>query len=163
MATKDQYEIFKSVYDEELNRCSALQTRSSLYLTVITFFLGAVAFKIDEAQKFMSQFGIPTTLYLCMGLALLGALLCTVFGIRVRAYEGVFDPVEVLESFVEEPPSDEDFFDDRIVDFAGATKCNVALNNKVANLLQWAAYFLVAAVSLQLIIFLCAVVRLLTR
>jgi hypothetical protein len=163
MATKNQYEVFKSSYDEELSRYSALGTRSSLYLSVITFFLGAIAFKIEDVQKFMSQFGVPMTLYFFIGLALLGGLLCTVLAVRVRSYEGVFDPVETIESFGDNPPTDEEFFDDRIIDFAVATKCNATLNNRVANVLQWATYFLVAAVSLQLIIFLWAVMHLLTR
>jgi hypothetical protein len=159
MATNTQYEIFKAVYDEEVERYSALESRSKLYLTILTFYLGAIAFKIEDVMKFVSQFRVPLWLYMSIALVLLLGLLLTILATRIREFEGICDLEKVVDSFGAKPPTDEDFLDDRLADLVVATKRNSIQNDKIATCLQWASYMLFVAVLLQLFVFLLAILN----
>lgn len=157
MATEIQYRIFKEIYDEESERYSALSSRANLYLTIITFYLGVILLKIDDVLKFGKGFGIPVTLFLLVGLILVCALLLTVTALGIREYEGMRDPEEIIRSFGKNPPGDDRFLDDRIVDLAVAANKNTKENDKGANLLHWAARLIFAAIALQLVVFVVAI------
>ena len=51
MATKEHYEFFKFLYDEELGCYAALGARAQLYISVIGFFVGAVVFKASDLER----------------------------------------------------------------------------------------------------------------
>ncbi len=159
MATEKQYDVFKSLYDEEVERYVALEGRAKLYLTIITFYLGTIAFKIKDVMDFVTKFGIPIWLYLGLSIVLLIALLLTVLATRIRSYEGVCDPEQLFNEVKKGDVNDERFLGRRLADLAIATNRNIAENNRVAMVLQFASYLLFAAVSLQLIIFIMAVLR----
>jgi hypothetical protein len=159
MATEIQYKVFRASYDEENTRYSHLENRAKLYLTIITFYLGAVAFKITDIASFASQFRIPITLYLVMALLLLVALLLTILATRIRTYEGVNDLENIVKSLGAVGPTDEEFLDSCLIDLAVATNRNARINNKVASVLQWASYLLFLAVVCQLTIFLWAMLN----
>lgn len=159
MATKLQYDIFKAVYDEETARYGALENRSKLYLTILTFYLGAIAFKIDDVMKFITRFRVPIWLYMTMALILLAALLLTILATRIRGYEGICDLKDIYLSVEDSPPTDEDFLEDRLADLVVATNRNSNQNDKVATYLQWASYLIFAAVSLQLLIFVVGIIN----
>ena len=159
MATEIQYKIFKEIYDEETQRYSSLGTRSNLYLTVITFYLGVILLKVDDLLKFVMGFGVSVVWFLCIGIVLVAALLLTVRAVDIRKYEGICDPEEVIEGFGKTPPTDEDFLDHRIGDLAVATNRNSAQNNRVARLLQWAARVIFVAVLLQVLVFAVAILH----
>jgi len=153
MATEVRYKVFKEIYDEEGQRYLSLGTRSNLYLTVITFYLGVVLLKVDDLLKFTSDFGISIVWFLCVGILLVSALAFTIRAVDIRDYEGVCDPERVIEAFGDTPPSDEDFLDDRVVDMAVATSRNSAQNDRAARLLQWSARTIFLAVVLQVVVF----------
>jgi hypothetical protein len=159
MASETQYKVFKEVFDEESRRYSDLGTRCNLYLTIITFYLGVILLKIDDVLKFVADFRVSVFWFLSIGLLFVAALLLTVRAMGIREFEGIFDPEEVIESFGKEPPSDENFLDDRIVDLAVATNRNSAQNDQTATLLQWAARILFLAVFLQVVVFLLAILH----
>ena len=75
MATEIQYRVFKEVYDEESERYSNLGTRSNLYLTLITFYLGVIFLKVEDILKFANTFRVSIILFLTIGVLLVGALL----------------------------------------------------------------------------------------
>jgi hypothetical protein len=159
MATEIQYKVFRELYDEEEHRYSDLATRSNLYLTIITFYLGVIVFRIEDLLKFVAGFGLPIQLFLAIGATLGLALLLTVLAVSIHVFEGVCDPEEVIHSFGESPPSDEDFLDDRIVDLAVATNRNSRQNERVAGFLQWAARLIFLGAFLQVIVFGLAIVH----
>jgi hypothetical protein len=157
MATEIQYKVFKEVYDEESERYSNLGTRANAYLTLITFYLGAVLLKIDDVLKFVTTFRIPVVFFLLIGTLFVVALLLTALALNIRDYEAICDPEEVIEAFGESQPSDEEFLDDRIIDLAVATNRNSRQNNRVAGLLQWAARVICCCVALQAVLLLVAI------
>jgi hypothetical protein len=153
MATEIQYRVFKEIYDDESERYSDLGTRSNLYLTLITFYLGVILLKFDDVSKFINLFRVSMVLFLSIGALLVLALLFTALALGIREYEGICDPEEVIQNFGKDRPSDEDFLDDRIVDLAVATNRNSKQNDRVAALLQWAARLIALAVLLQVLVF----------
>lgn len=126
MATVTQYGVFKALYDEESDRYSGLERRSNLYLTIITFYLGVILFKVEDLLKVVSQFRIPLGLFLAVGVALVGALFLTVLAMGIHEYEGICDPERVIKDFGKSHPDDDQFLDDRIVDLAVATNRNAS-------------------------------------
>lgn len=160
MATEMQYKVFRASYDEENVRYSLLENRAKFYLTIITFYLGAIAFKINDVTSFATQFRIPITLYFIMALLLLLALLLTIMATRIRSYEGVNDLENIIKSLASTVPSEEEFLDTCLIDLAVATNRNSLINNKVAAMLQWASYLLFLAVASQLTVFLWALLKL---
>jgi hypothetical protein len=153
MASQAQHDSFKAVFDEEQARYGHLEKRANLYLTIVTFYLGAIVFKIDDLLKFAAKFNLSVFWFLAIGAVLGVAMLLVVRAISIRKYEGLFNPKEEIKSFGATAPSDSDFFDKRLADFAVATERNSKQNNRVAKLLQSAAWLLFLAVLLQIVIF----------
>lgn len=156
MATAKQYEVFKHIYDEEIETYKHLEARARFYMTIITFYVGAIFFKFEDSIEFVRAYMIPAYLYLLLAVLLLSALLFTVLAVRIRSYEGICDPEEVIHGFNNEPPEDVDFLNHRIVDLAVATNRNSDQNSKVATNLYVSAWLIFAAVVLQLFIFVYA-------
>src|SRR4029077_4316438 len=77
VTTELQYNVFKAVYDEETSRYASLANRAQLYFSIISLYLGAIAFKFEDVQKFMAAFGIPSWMFIASGCVLLLALLST--------------------------------------------------------------------------------------
>lgn len=159
MATELQFSVFKSAYEEENVRYTQLEARARFYLTLLTFYLAAIAFKFDDVQKFASRFGVPLVLYISAGFLLVIALLFTVLATRIRTYEAPYDLREIVESFGAKPPTDTNFIVERMADCVVATERNCRVNNSVANWLQGASWLLFAAVCLHFSTFLWAYIH----
>jgi hypothetical protein len=153
VATKVKYDVFRAAYDEESEHNLALESRAKLYLTIITAYLGAVAFKTTDVLVFLGRFCIPFCWYLLLGVCLLLALLLVICAMGIRKYEGVFDPKAEIQSLGEKAPTDEEFLDKRIVDLAVATTRNSKVNNRKAIYLQYSGILVFVAVCLQLVVF----------
>jgi hypothetical protein len=156
MASEVQFEAFRAAYEAENDRYAQLESRAKLYLTIITFYLGAVAFKFADVLTFMKTYAIPPTLYIAGGVLLLLSLLLTILATRIRTYETAYDLRQIIESFEDVPPSDSKFRDDRLADYTIATERNRATNNRVANLLAGSSWLLFAAICVQLMVFFIA-------
>lgn len=153
MASEIVYKVFKDVYDEEAKRYSELDGKAKLYITIITFYLGAVAFKFKEVMELSNSVAYAKWLYLILGSALIAALMCTVFAMRIRTFEGICNLETVIEDFGETPPADDDFRDDRIADLAVATNRNSKQNDRIARSLTFASVFILLAGIVQFALF----------
>jgi hypothetical protein len=49
--TKDQYEFFRSLYEDEQETSEKLEGRAKVYLGIVSAFLAAIIVKADEARK----------------------------------------------------------------------------------------------------------------
>jgi len=160
MATEIQYAFFKSIYDDENLRYTKLEARARFYLTIQTFYLGAIAFKFDDIQKFSNTFAVPLALFIAIGLLLVLGLLFTILSTRIRTYEA---PTELLQlfknSFESATPTDAAFLKDRLVDLAVATQRNCKVNDKVARLLSKAAWLLFTAIAVHFTTFVYAYIH----
>lgn len=156
MATKEQCDFFRALYEEEASRYRDLGDRAKLYLTVITAFVATLTLKADDVQKSALALRIPWVLVLVIGGLVAIALFLTAAATMVRRYEGAVDAQGLLDQFIasNRPPTNEDFFDGRIVDYAVAAEVNSRINNQTGALLT-AAGLVLAAALLGLIVMFC--------
>jgi hypothetical protein len=156
MASETQYKFFRALYDEENERNGELEGRAKLYITILTFYIGALAFKVEEVEKFLTQFTIPIALAIAAGLSFVLSLAFCIFSVRVKNYEALANPEELIDSFPSGPISDEEFLDNRIADLAVATNRNSRQNDSAANAVTIAGWLLLFGVVLQALIFVVA-------
>lgn len=137
MATKEQYDFFKSQYDEENVRNNELTKRAEIYLSIISLFLTAVLFKIKDILDSIKDVPVYLlTILLIAGLISFAiSLLFLINSLKIRDYEGVIDFDDFISKNDDETQSTEDFFEDRVADFIVAVKRNEIINNDKANLL----------------------------
>ncbi len=83
-ATKEQYDICKTIYDEEKSRFAALGSRANIYVTLVSFFLGAILFQLNGLKAFLTDFHVPEWIELFVGISLIGAMSCTVLALVLR-------------------------------------------------------------------------------
>jgi len=136
MATKEQYEFFQFLYQEEDRRYAELESRGRFYLSIVAIFLASLLFKVEEVRASAAALSLPWWMVLAEALFLALTLLFVVIGALIRTYEGVTDPDDVIGALGKAPPANEEFFDDRIADYAVATKRNAAVNDRTATYLQ---------------------------
>jgi len=144
MASEAQYEILRSVYQEENDRYTELINRGKIYLTICSFFLGGLAFKLNES--FASATWWAKTPYLVSAACFIASFLLIILSLGIYSHEGLCDPNEVIDNFGATPPDDDDFRDDRIADIAVATEINSAINDRRASFLSTAAYSMFSGV-----------------
>ena len=107
--------------------------------------------KAPEARASATALGVPWWLLLIVTAILTGSLVFIALAARIRVYEAIADPGEIIESFGKAEPKNQDFFDDRIADLAVATKRNAGVNGKVARVLEYAGLCIALAMLALLI------------
>lgn len=152
MATKDQYEFFHSLYEVEERTSLQLEGRAKVYLGIISAFLVAVFLKTDEVIKSSKSLKISFAFVLVEALLLSLALVFLMFALRIRAFEAINDGKEIVNDYEGPWPDDEEFFEDRIADYAVASSRNRAINNQTASLLATAAWLIIFGMLLFLAI-----------
>jgi hypothetical protein len=138
MATKEQYDFFRFLHEDEERTYQALEARSRFYFAVISLFLASLLFKATEAQTSAAVLGLPAWVLSLVASVLAASLVLVVLAARIRTYEGIADPEQIIAAFRKTAPTDTDFFDDRIADLAVATNRNATVNDRVAALLFYA-------------------------
>jgi hypothetical protein len=152
MATESQYEFFRLLYQEETDRYNELEQRARLYFTVISFYLGAIAFKFADLAPFLKAAHVPIGATMFVAACMIVSLTFCVLGVQIRTYEGIAESKDVVNSMGETPPSDADFFDARVADFVVATQRNSTQNDRVATYLSISAVSLALAMIGQVVI-----------
>lgn len=142
MATKEQYEFFKLLYDVEEQRYGQLESRARFYFGGVSIFIAGILLKAPEVKASVAALGGAWPLMLLGALLLAVTLVLIGIGTHIRTYEGIADGGSVVKAYGEKPPTNEDFFDDRIADLVVATARNSQVNNRVARVLAGAGYCL---------------------
>lgn len=144
MASEKQFEFFKFLYDEEEQRAHFLQEHAKNNLTLATLYSAFVIFVIEKLRPdsaFSKSIFIATVVFMLL------AFLLSLWGSQISNYEALTDPDDIIEEYGDEPPSDEEFFDNRIADISVAYRRNSLTNDKKAIQLQFARYCLLAGVA----------------
>ena len=152
MASKDQYEFFRGLYEEEERTAEQLESRAKVYLGIITAFLVAILLKTDDVIKSGELLKVPFPLILTEAIFLSAALVCVIFALRIRAYEAVNDGVAIIEDYKGSGPTEEEFYEDRIADYAYASSRNRGLNNETAKVLAWSAWLILSGMLVLLVL-----------
>jgi len=146
MATEKQYQYFKSIYDEETAREEWLGQLAKTYLSLITLYSAFVFF---VAEKLKPDSTLSKLVFCATVVAMVVSFLFSLWSSKVSEYEALNDPQEIIKKFGDSPPTDEDFFDDRIIDFAVAYQRNSEVNDRKADQLVVAGYAILAGIVLQ--------------
>jgi hypothetical protein len=156
MITKDQYEFFKLIYAEHLERRKSLETRAQLYFTIQSLYFGVVILKFGEifgagkAEPNFVQISPVYQAFQAVAATFLACAICwTLWSIRIRDYQTITNPEDVARDLLDErlePMTNEEFIKRRIVDLSIAANWNAAKNLESAGNLRWACWFMIAAV-----------------
>jgi hypothetical protein len=158
MATKEQYEFFKSVYDEHRDRIKALESRAQLYFTIQSLYFGFVVLKLSDIYGahdgaklpgFFAIFQVVVALFLAF------ALTCTLFAVRIQRYETASDLRDTLKEIVQ-GSTNEQFYGRRIVDYMVAAETISDVNLRGAKSLRIACWLTILAVATHLVFVMCS-------
>jgi hypothetical protein len=147
MATKDQMDFFKDTYFDEEKRYEQLTRRGEIYFSIISILLSGILLKLKDIADLYKEmqrcFRIIGFAFFVLAFLFLGiAFLYLAQALRIRSYQAIIDFKKFRDDLEDTPPSDEDFFDDRIVNYMYATEKNEAVNEKRANALSRSLIFI---------------------
>ena len=151
MATEKQLEFFKSLYDEEGKRGQELHEHAKNNLGLATLYSAFILFVVEKLRPDTT---CSKAIFIATVLCMLAAFLLSLWATQISIYEAVNEPADVLAGYGERPPKDEDFFDDRIADYTVAYERDSLVNDRKANQLLVARYFLLAGIALHACYFL---------
>jgi hypothetical protein len=137
MATKQQFEFFKSLYEAESLRASQLGEHAKNNLGLATLYSAFILFVVEKQIVVTS---LSKVLFIATVLCMLMAFLLSLWATQIADYEACTVPKDVFASYGDKPPTDEEFFDDRIVDYSVACDRNFLVNNRKARQLLFARY-----------------------
>ena len=147
MATEKQYAFFQSLYSEESQRAGVLGDHAKNNLSLATFYSAFILFVVEKPGPAITSYGKWT--FIAAVVCMLGAFLLSLWATQISIYEAIAEPADVIASYEDNPPTDDDFFDDRIADYAVAYEKNSLVNDRKANELLVARYFLLAGITLH--------------
>lgn len=154
MSSKEQYEVFKFIYDQEIARESTLLDRSKLYISLLTLYSGFVVFVVKDARPAST---IQWSIFAGAAILLAVAFLLSLRATYVANYEGVNNPEKIIEEELSLSPTDEEFFLRRIADLAVACNRNSKINDARADRLHVAGIFMFSGIVLHTVYFLLLV------
>jgi hypothetical protein len=152
LASKNQYDVFKALYDDESARYKDLMDRAKTYISIITLLSGILVFKADELKVFLSASPFVRWTFVAGAALFILALLALLLGMRIRNYDAFADPSAVVDQYPEDAVmTDEEFFDNRIGELSLATTDNAGAHDALASGLAFSSWFLVLATSFTLL------------
>jgi hypothetical protein len=144
--TKEQYEFFRALYDEEERTALQLEGRAKVYLGVISAFLAAVLLKAGDAKEIAKALQVPWVLLISDAFPMSLALLLVLWSLRIRDFEAVNDGPALVDAYEDDWPGDAQFYRDRVADYAFASARNRRVNQETADLLAWASRAMAAGI-----------------
>src|SRR5580704_17591329 len=94
--TKEQYEFYRALYDEEERTSLQLEGRAKVYLGIVSAFLAAMILKASDAEATAKSLHIPWGLMLLEALPMTIALALILWGLRIRNFEAVNDGAQII-------------------------------------------------------------------
>jgi hypothetical protein len=151
MASEKQMEFFKYLFDLESERRKLLRATATTYLTLSTFYSAFVFF---VAEKLRPIEFLPKLLFAAAVVSMIVAFVLSLWVIQVSSLYVPTRPNAVIGQYGEHPPSDADFFDNRIIDFSVAYNANSPLNDRKARTLAAAGGSMLAGLIFHALFFL---------
>ncbi len=155
-----QHDYFQYLYEQEQKRTVSIVTGAKVYIAFLVFILGSIFLEVITADKILKLFNnssvpqwekiIGVSLAILSAMALLIALIFTIFVLKVWAYDRLCNPVDRLKNTIF-MNNEVEVLSKSISDFAVATSRNNEINNKRAQYLSLALGFLLIGTVLALI------------
>jgi hypothetical protein len=154
MASKEQYEYFKDMFADEIERKNSLMRKTQLYFSVITVVASIVftnLFKLKDLIAADVSLKITLSILFCVLFLLLVFIICSV---RLQGYSAAIDIESYLNQLptTDEEQSNNDFFDYRIAEFIAAIQLNQVTNSKKAAFMKLSEYGMICFLFMLLII-----------
>jgi hypothetical protein len=146
MATKEQWEIFKYIYEMEQVRNQKLIERGKVYLSLITLYIGAIGLKVEFWSSKLSTNSYMVSLFIILLLIFLISLCFSALALGIYSYESINDPKIIIDNYGSNVPKNEEFFNDRIIDVSVATNRNKNQNDKRSNMLKISSWIMVIGI-----------------
>jgi hypothetical protein len=147
VATEKQYAFFKSLYDEESERAKILAEHAKNNLGLATLYSAFILFVIEKQTADIAWLG--KLLFCSAILCMLGAFLLSLMATQIAEYQIPNEPTDIIQTLGADPPTDEEFFDARMVDYALACETNSPINDRKADMLRYARYLLLGGITLH--------------
>lgn len=157
--TKEQYDFYRTLYDQEERTSLQLEGRAKVYLGIVSAFLAAMILKASDAQATANSLHIAWGLMLLQALPMTIALALLLWALRIRNFEVVNDGAKIISDYGDDWPTQEQFYEDRLVDYAFASSTNRSLNNQTARFLSLSSWFMASGMVYLLGIVLFAIWR----
>jgi hypothetical protein len=151
MATAQQYEVFKALFDEESERYHDLMDRAKTFISVITLFSGVLVLKGSDLKEYLDGSAVSRWSFVAGVALFICALVSLLLAIRLRPYIRFDDPEEIVTELPDEGLSEEEFLDDRMGRLAYATNNNAECNDQLAKALEVSSRLLVTATAAVLV------------
>ena len=155
-----QYDYFQYLYEQEQNRSASIVAGAKVYIVFLVFILGSIFLKVITADKILLVVNGTTvpqwekvlafSLIVLCGIALLIALIFSIFVLKVWSYDRLCNPDDRIVETAN-MNGEIEVLSKSICDFAVATSRNNAINNKRAQYLSYALGFLLIGTVLSLI------------
>ena len=140
MATLEQYEFFKEQFLDEEKRYDSLTKKAEIFLSLLSLFFTGLIFGLKDLQELLAKMPNKTIAVSILAGAVpffVLAVYCIIRSLRVQSFEAVMDLSTYYEELGDEPMTNEDFFDKRIVDYVEATLTNEKVNDSRADQLRY--------------------------
>lgn len=137
MATENQYNFFKYVYEKEQDRYKELLNRGKVFIGIISFYVGTlVVNSVNNLPDLKGEHHLWSDYLILVSLITFGiGFFLSILAMGFYKHENITNLTRVIKSFGDSPMRDEDFFDYRLADFTVATERNHEKNNIRAKLL----------------------------
>jgi len=130
MVTKDQYDFYARLFDEEARRTASLIERAKWYLSLTALYSAVILF---VAEKLRPANGVELIVLTVSDGAMLLSFLVSLWAVRISGFEGIVLPSDVTAQLEKDGFDEEKFFLSRIADFSVATQRNSDINDKQAS------------------------------
>ncbi len=147
MITERQYGYIENMYREEVDTVNKLDNKAKIYLSICSFILTALLFKIKDISEvleksdydFAKYFLISTYSFIFL------ALFFTIYTLKIYSYEyPTF--TEIITQEFDDEISDEDFVKNRTADLLVASEINATVNFRRSRFLVIASFCLLLGI-----------------
>jgi len=147
VASKEQLEFFRNIYEREHARYVELINRGKLFLSIITLYFGAIALAAEKTLDVLNASRAALGAYLA-GAAFLSIAMALVIGaIGIYKYAYPNDPKRIIESGDLKLLSEEEFREQRLFEYAVAADMDHKVNEKRSALLRYASFGLFGGIA----------------
>jgi hypothetical protein len=147
MATKEQYEFYKLLYDEENAREKQLREQARNYLSLATLYSAFVIFGADKALPSISW--PAKCAFIASIVFMAAAFVLSLWVLQASKYEAIASPSDVTNQFGEASMTNEEFFDNRIADLTVACERNISVDDRKAVYLGLSGYAVLIGIFLH--------------
>jgi hypothetical protein len=132
MVSKEQYEFFVRLFDEESRRTASLNDRAKWYLSLTSLYSAAIIFISEKLRPYST---IQLFVLILSNAGMLLSFMLSLWAVRISAFEGITIPSIAIEQLQRDGFDQDKFYLNRIADFSIAAQRNSNLNDRQAKTL----------------------------